>query len=90
MILPVELSLSIKNQFLIFKIPLQVYGYLNLLDISGSLLDNFIFRQLRVSHFQDYTVKRNDKMNLITAKNGFDSFDAMVGQLAIDSLEISW
>ena len=44
-ILPVQLSLSIKNQFLIFQIPLQV-GYLNLLDIF-----RFIFRQLRMTFF---------------------------------------
>ena len=29
-------------------------------------------------------------MNLIIAKNEFDPYDAMVGQLAIDSLQISW
>ena len=29
-------------------------------------------------------------MNLIIAKNEFDPYDAMVGQLAIDSLQIFW
>ena len=29
-------------------------------------------------------------MNLIIAKNEFDPYDAMVGQLAIGSLQISW
>ena len=29
-------------------------------------------------------------MNLIIAKNEFDPHDAMFGQLAIDSLQISW
>ena len=29
-------------------------------------------------------------MNLIIAKNEFDPYDAMVSQLAIDSLQISW
>ena len=29
-------------------------------------------------------------MNLIIAKNEFDPYDAMVRQLAIDSLQISW
>ena len=29
-------------------------------------------------------------MNSIIAKNEFDPYDAMVGQLAIDSLQISW
>ena len=29
-------------------------------------------------------------MNLMIAKNEFDPYDALVGQLAIDSLQISW
>ena len=29
-------------------------------------------------------------MNLVIAKNEFDPYDAKVGQLAIDSLQISW
>ena len=39
MILQVQLSLSIKNQFLIFQIPLQI-GYLSLWIFSGSFLDS--------------------------------------------------
>ena len=39
------MSLSIKNQFLIFQVPLQI-GYLNLWDIF-----RFIFRQLRMTFF---------------------------------------
>ena len=44
---------------------------------------------IRVSHVQDYTVKKMTMMNLIIAKNEFDPYDAMVGQLAIDSPKIS-
>ena len=29
-------------------------------------------------------------INLIIAKNEFDRYDVMVGQFAIDSLQISW
>ena len=43
---------------------------------------------IRVSYFQDYTIK--EMMNLIVVKNEFDPNDAMVDQLAIDSLQISW
>ena len=50
MILPVELLLSIKNQFLIFEIPLQI-GYLNLWDIFM-----FIFRQLQMTFFRKIMV----------------------------------
>ena len=42
---------------------------------------------IRVSDFQDYTVKKMTMMNLIIAKNEFDPYDAMVDQLAIDSLQ---
>ena len=45
MILPVQLSLSIKNKFFIFKIPLQI-GYLNLWHIF-----RLIFRQHRMTFF---------------------------------------
>ena len=38
---------------------------------------------IRVSHFQDYIVKRN-------GNDEVDLYDAMIGQLAIDSLQISW
>ena len=41
---------------------------------------------IRVSHFKDYINKKIIMMNLIVAKNDFDPYDAMVGQLAIDSL----
>ena len=50
MILPVELLLSIKNQFLIFEIPLQI-GYLSLWDIFM-----FIFRQLQMTFFRKIMV----------------------------------
>ena len=39
--------------------------------------------------FKITPLKEMTKMNLIIAKNEFDSYDAMVGQLAIDSLQIS-
>ena len=52
-ILLVQLLLSIKNQFLIFKIPLQI-GYLNLWDIF-----RFGFRQLHMTFFHKIMVAEN-------------------------------
>ena len=40
--------------------------------------------------FKATSIKEITMMNLIVAKNEFDPYDAMVGQLAIDSLQISW
>ena len=39
--------------------------------------------------FKATLLKEMTMMNLIIAKNEFDPYDAMVGQLAIDSLQIS-
>ena len=39
--------------------------------------------------FKTTSIKEITMMNLIVAKNEFDPYDAMVGQLAIDSLQIS-
>ena len=39
--------------------------------------------------FKTTSIKEMTMMNLIAAKNEFDPYDAMVGQLAIDSLQIS-
>ena len=44
---------------------------------------------IRVPDFKTTTLKEMTMMNLIIAKNEFDPYDAMVGQLAIDSLQIS-
>ena len=44
---------------------------------------------IRVSHFQDIPLKKMTMMNLIIAKNEFDPYDAMAGQLGTDSLQIS-
>ena len=38
--------------------------------------------------FKTTSIKEITMMNLIVAKNEFDPYDAMVGQLAIDSLQI--
>ena len=65
MILPVQLSRSIKNEFLIFLNPFTtISGYLNLQDIFG-----FIFRELRMTSFlQNYGDKKiiaNQMHNII-------------------------
>ena len=64
MILPVELLLSIKNQFLIFEIPLQI-GYLNLWDIFM-----FIFRQLQMTFFRKIMVAEKN----FFASNEYNNF----------------
>ena len=64
-ILPVQLLLSIKNQFLMFFIPLQI-GYLNLQDVFS-----FIFRQLRMTFFHKIIVAEKNfffQMHNIFAK----------------------
>ena len=48
-ILPVQLSLSITNQVLIFEIPLQIYQVILILNLWD--IFNFIFRQLRMTFF---------------------------------------
>ena len=44
---------------------------------------------IRVPDFKTATLKEMTMMNLIIAKNEFDPYDAMAGQLATDSLQIS-
>ena len=58
---------------------------------SSSILLNLCSKMdIRVSHFQDIPLKKMTMMNLIIAKNEFDPYDAMAGQLGTDSLQISW
>ena len=62
-------------------------AYIQHLQTPTCILLNLSKMDIRVSYFQDYTIK--EMMNLIVVKNEFDPNDAMVDQLAIDSLQIS-